>query len=503
MPSIEVIYLSRKDTLDTVRELLHLASPGAQVWLVAPWRLRLALNLLNLKLLRRTADADALDLRLVSRHVQTRALAREAGVAVYRSVPYRLRRYRRRRRRGAAGLLARVVPVRHRLGPRWRDRKRSIGLGTVLLSLLVILGLGAVLLGVALALVPRATVTLEPVARPVSGFLDVTADSSCRAIDYGKAILPGRVVQVIVEGPGDTPTSGRMDVPEDYASGEVVFSNRTSSPVVIPKGTTVRTSSGVNIRFATMDDIELPPVLFGHKWVGVIALDPGPSGNVGPLTISVVEGEVTPLVSVLNPRPTQGGSIKRVPVVAYQDFDRLRADMIERLQQEAYVQLVSELERGEFVPSESLDVQVMSQHFGQVVDERTDFLSMNMKVVARGVAVSEQDLEALATRFLESQAEEGSALIESSLVVRRSEETHIEGIALRMRINAYGVLAPVVDVERAKRAIRGKEVTRAVEWFGERVELRHQPQITMFPEWWQYLPWLPGRIEIILSAGEG
>jgi len=502
LPSIEVVHLSRKDTIDAVREMLLLASPGTQIWLVAPWRLRLMRNLVYLKLLKRTAEAAGLDLRLVSRHIQTRTLAREAGVPIYRSVPLRLRKYRRRRREGAVGLAARVVPVSQPLGRRWPRRRPGIGLGTVLLTLTVILGLLAVLAGVALALVPRATVTLEPVARPVSGTIEVVADPSYRAIDYGRAILPGRVVQVIVEGRGETPASGRTDVPEDHASGQVVFSNRTSSPVLVPKGTILRTSSGVNVRFATLADIELPAALFGHQWVGVIALEPGPSGNVGALTINVVEGEVAHMVSALNPRPTEGGSIKRMPVVAYQDFDRLRADLIERLQEEAYIQLVSELESDEFVPPESLDVQVMSQSFDQVVDQRSDFLSMNMKVVARGVAVHSGDLESLAARFLESQAEEGLGLIENSLVLRRSEDTQVEGISLRMKVAAQGVVAPVVDVDQAKRAIRGKEIAEAMGWLSQRAELRHQPQITIFPAWWQYLPWLPGQIEIVLSAGE-
>jgi len=502
LTSIKVIYLSRKDTIESACELLHLAAPGAQVWLVAPWRLRLTRNLVNLKLLRRTADIAALDLRLVSSHLETRALAREAGILVYASVPYKLRKYRSTRRESAVGLAARVVPVRDHLGRRWRRRRRSIGLGTVMLSLLVIASLIGVLLGVAVALVPHATVTLELAARPVSGSIDVSTDPSYRAIDYGKAIIPGRVVQVIVQGRGETPASGRIDVPEEYASGLVVFSNRTSNPVTVPKGTIVRTSSGVNVRFATVSDIELPATLFGHARAAVIALEPGPGGNVKALTINVVESQVAHQVSVLNPSGTQGGSIKRMPVVAYQDFDRLRADLIQRLQKEAYAQLVSELEAEEFVPPESLDVQVMSQHFDQVVDQRTDFLSMDMKVVARGVAVSEEDLRSLATQFLEGQAEEGLGLIENSLVLERSQETRVEGITLRMKVSTQGMVAPLVDIDQAKSALRGKEIGQAIDWLSEHIELRREPQITLFPVWWQYLPWLPGRIEIILSAGE-
>jgi len=502
LPSTEVIYLSRKDTTDTVRELLQLATPGAQVWLVAPWRLRLARELLSLKLLRRTADAAALELRLVSRHSHTRALAREAGVPAYGAVPFRLRKYRRSRRRGDVGLAARVVPVRGRLGRRWQRRRRTISLGTVLLSLLVIVGLVGVVAGAALAFVPRATVTLEPVAKPVSGTFDVTADLTYRGIDYGRAIIPARRVQVIVQGRNEIPASKSRSVPDAHASGQVVFSNRTSNPVTVPKGTIVRTSSGVNVRFATMAGIELPPVLFGHSWVGVIALEPGPSGNVGALTISIVEGEVASLVSVLNPKPTQGGSDKYEHIVSEEDQDRLEAESKELLKEQAFAEIVSELEGEEFMPPGSVDADIMSRHYDQVLDQRSDYVSMEMKIVAWGDAIDGQDLKLLATRFLESQAGEGMGLIEDSLVLERSEEVHVEGLALRMSVAAHGMVAPVVDVDQIKRAVRGKELAEAMKWLRSHLELRQEPEITMFPEWWQYLPWLPGQTEIVISVGE-
>ena len=41
------------------------------------------------------------------------------------------------------------------------------------------------------------------------------------------------------------------------------------------------------------------------------------------------------------------------------------------------------LEEGEFVPPDSLDVQIMSQKYDQVLDQRSDVLSGEMQVVAR------------------------------------------------------------------------------------------------------------------------
>ena len=68
------------------------------------------------------------------------------------------------------------------------------------------------------------------------------------------------------------------------------------------------------------------------------ALEPGPVGNVAAATISVVE--TAPLrgkIRVINENPTQGGGVRQVGVVTRADMDRLKAQLLQQLQQRAYV----------------------------------------------------------------------------------------------------------------------------------------------------------------------
>ena len=508
MPSIEVIYLLKNDTLDTVRELLQSASPAAQVWLVAPWRWSLARDLVSLKRLQRSAQAAALDLRLVIPGFTSRVLAREAGLAVHATIPFRLRRYKRARRPDAKGLPARVLRVDGRLGRYWRHRPRYVGFGAALVSLLVIVALVAIMAGVAVALVPTATITLKPTSRSVSATLEVSADPTYRDVEVSKSIIPARVVQVIVEGRGDTPTTGRTEQPDAHATGEVVFSNKTTNPVKVPKGTIVRTGSGLTARFRTVGEIELPATLFGSARVGITAADPGPIGNVQALTISIVEGEVARSVDVLNDKPTQGGLTKAVATVHADDINRLREDLKKRLLTETYAQVIADLREGEFIPQESLAVQVMSEKFDQVENQQTPLLSMSMKVVVKGVAVDGSSLETLARRSLEAGAGQGMSLIGDSLVVERSEQMRVEkNNVVRFSAAMRGEVAPLVDVNRVKEAVRGRKVADATRWLSQHLQLTVPPEVVVQPEWWDYvpwlrgsLPWLPGRIEVAISV---
>lgn len=509
MRPIEVVHLHRRDTIDVVREALATATVGAQLWLVLPWRWRLTNSLVNLKLIARAGDDNALDLRLVSSHIGTRALAREAGIPAYAFLPLGLGRFRRPALvtdgvggSSAVGAGRRLRRASSPTGWLYRRRPRHLSVGVFLLSLVTVAAVLAGTAVVAAAILPSATVNLEPASKPISGSLTVTANPKYRAIDYAEAIIPARVVQVIVEDHGETPASGGAYVPDGQAGGQVVFANRTAAQVRVPKGTVVRTGSGTAQRYYTVADANLPAALNGTARVGIVAVDAGPDGNVRELTINVVEGDVARLVEVLNDAPTRGGSSRNVPAVAYKDFDRLRADMIKQLQQQALNKIVAELRAGEFVPPSTLETQIMSEHFDQVVDQRSDVLSMQMKVVVRGVAGDGHALNDLMARFLETRADKGLEIVPDSLSVKRSEQVQVENNVLRFETSASGALAPVVDVEWVKVALRGKEVPQAKEWLGGHLPLRGEPKVEITPPWWERLPLLPGRMTVTVSVGK-
>ncbi len=507
MHAVRVVRLSSQDTIDTIRELLGKMPPATQVWLIVPRRLKCVRKLLNLKRLQYTAEKSALDLRLVSRHFYTRALAREAGIPSYFFLPPRLHG----RAQSSSDILQITAKgkkgsnsgasVEKTLPARLRRRPGNIGISTALLALVVTIAFAAVILGTAAAMIPQAEIVLIPTSEAVSTQFPVTASTTHKQIDYEELIIPARVVQVIIEGQGETPSSGYEDISDEHASGEVVFANLTGESVTVPKGTMVRTSSGVNVRFYTVAEIELSPTLYAHQRVGIIALEPGPAGNVKPLTINAVEGEIAQSVSVVNDKATEGGTLKRVPIVSSQDFDRLRNDLLARLQREAYDKLVTELDEDEFIPPDSVEVQVMEQRYDQEVNQRSNVLSMRMKIVARGIAVDTASLDELAIRLLETKTGDEVRAIEDSLVVKQDEQLQVEKDKVRLNVSAHCEVAPRVNLESTKKALRGKEIPEAETWLQENLSLQEAPQIDVLPEWWNRIPLLPLRTEITLSAG--
>lgn len=502
MSPIQVISLTRRDSIHSAREALRLAEPGGQVWMVLPFRAGWARSLVNLKLLKRTAEGSDIELHLVTLHAETRLLARDAGLVAHMVLPPGLSRYRVSR--PTEGHLAeRVVGTGIALGPGWRRRPPTLGVGTVLVSLGLIAGLIAGLLGTAATFAPTATIIVEPLSQEVEGTLDVTADPRYVAVQYDTAIVPARSVQAIVSGRGQVAATGRVDVADAHASGQVVFANRTDEPVVVPKGTVVRTSAGVPVRFLSVGDVEVPARLYGHARVGVVAEEPGPIGNVRALTINVVEGAVASMVDVLNDTATTGGTVGAVAVVSAADLDTVRAETLQRLGEQAYREIIPQLEGREFVPADSLEVLVMSQHYDQVIDQRSEVVSMEMKVVARGLALDSAALEDLAARHLVRLAggSDDLAVIPDSLEVSRSPGRRTEENTYLLTISARGKVAPTVDTEAVERAVSGKTVGEARRWLREELPLEGEPIIQVWPSWWPFVPWLRGRLSVQVTTG--
>lgn len=105
------------------------------------------------------------------------------------------------------------------------------------------------------------------------------------------------------------PSSGR-------ATGTVIFINLTNKPVVIPQGTIVSTSAGSIVKFVTIEEAILPKIEGGTAEAGIVAVDSGPSGNVDPWEINVIEGPLALYARVINYNRTWGGTVRRVSEVS-------------------------------------------------------------------------------------------------------------------------------------------------------------------------------------------
>ncbi|MHB9033513.1 MAG: baseplate J/gp47 family protein [Anaerolineae bacterium] len=498
MSATEVIYLHHLDTLDSLRSLLSAYPPKSQVWLVAPFEMPVLNSLVNLKLLKRAADSAAIDMRLVSLRSQVRILAREAGIIAYWSLPLAMASAHRTSSSGPYE--ARRRPISLRAARHYQDKPRLRGLSAAFLTLVaVVVSLALVVASIGLFM-PSADVTLRPVTTLVEARFQVSADIRYHSADFESMTIPARTIEIDIDGRGDTPATGRLDVNDAKAEGEVVFSNKTSEEVIIPAGTVVRSGVGIPVRFATLDEITLAAQQYSTYRVRVLAIDAGPIGNVGALTINQVEGSLASKVDVLNDAPTGGGTVKRVATIAYGDFDRLRQDLNAKLQQEAFDQMVASLAEGEFIPPSTVETVVVSQSSDQIVDQQAEMLAMTMKLQVHALVVDGAALQQVAAKYLEKQAVDDSAIIASSLTAAPSGEMRYENNILTFGVLATGQLGPRIDYKQVKDMIKGMSPEQAIEVLNKQLALVRPAEVYISPDWWPYLPAMAQRIKVNILA---
>jgi hypothetical protein len=504
LPPVAVIHLGRGDDMAAVLAKLR-AVPQGRAVLVVPGGSRLLRREIDVARLRRWAATHGFGVALVSGDPQVRSVARRYGLPASGSIGAARGKARplqpeRARRAPSAGRQA----VRTLYGARrsWED-----GL------LLLILVVGAGLIGVigAFFLMPEATVTVMPAGMALERQVHLIANPAVELVDEEAAEIPAHVVETELKGQAQVSTLARSDAPDAKATGEVVFINRTNESVEIPAGTVVATSAGTTIKFVTTETTSLAAGMTSTARARIEALDPGPSGNVGPFLINrVADPALTAKVRVANEQPTEGGSVKQVGVVTAAERERLRGMLLQQLHQEALARLGSALGPEEFMPVESISVVALDETYDHLLGEATDFLGMTMRVHAEGIAFDLSQAQRIARAALEDEVPGGHTLQPESFHAEVVEATVIapnpdEGqytVRAELVMKVRGRTEATITPGRVISLIQGRPLSEARMRLLSSLPLKEAPQLSMEPDWWGRVPWLPFRIQVIIISGE-
>ena len=503
----QLIYLEVGDDLPAIRDLLE-GAQAKRVLLVIPRGCRTLHSPINLRVLQRYAANLALDVALITRDSRTRQLAKEEGVAVLSSIRRGQRgRWRSgvpRRSSAQRAAAARVAGL--------RDGRGDIGYGDIaivwagrVLGILLFAVLLFLVVALAALVVPEAQVTLVPYRQLVEVTLELSADPQAEKSSLSDLIIPARMVEAQVEDTGEIATVNRKDAPDAPSIGVVTFINQSATPLEILPGALVRTSTGTTVRFKTVTTATLPAAIGARAEAEIEALEPGPVGNVSALTINVVEtAALRGKVRVTNENPTQGGGVKQVGVVTRADMDRLKAQMLQQLQQQAYLELQSQLGEQEFLPDESMTTEILSEVYDQFLEAEADVLHLQMRILASGTAVDRANANLLAYEALKDKIPVAYALESEEISFSLSEQVRMDGRSALVEVTASAPL--VVEVERgaARSAIAGLTVDEAVQVLEDSFALDAPPVVEVQPNWikrWEWLdrvPFLPFRIHVVV-----
>jgi hypothetical protein len=499
------------------------ASKRARLLLIVPRKNQALHSLVNMKLLGRLAKSRAVELGIVSTHPLVRDYARESGLKVFHnqysarwagwttsqppSAPSfgglppavqagtsakRTRRVKKKKYvvvqgSGSGNIFMRIV------------RQLGVLMLTLLLALILVLSI--------FALLPQATVTLTPVARPVEANLVVKADPNLDAVNFQELSFPARVAQVELALSGEIETVETELAPVGQASGRVIFINRTEAEQFVPISTTLAASAGGLVEFQTVQSATIPAGIGSTSVpVPVIASQPGPDGNVSVGQVTrVVDPSISIVARVINEEPIGGGRFEPAKIVVQGDKERLDAYLRQLIQQEGLKQLQAiSVGEQEFIPPESVEVIVLDIDYREFSGDFSDTFGGEMQAVVRATVVGGYNANRLALAALEAQVPPGYELDLEGLSFGAGEVLDInQDKVVTFKIFSKGQAVPVIDNHEVAQNITWLSVGEAQDLLSQQYQLATVPGIDLKPDWqaeWiGRLPFSSFRINVVVN----
>jgi len=356
---------------------------------------------------------------------------------------------------------------------------------------ILIIALFLVLCGSAFAaywFLPRAEVTLFLEPEILEKDFTVTLDPTTGTPDKEKFILPAEQIGVEIEGSKSKTTTGTKDI-GDPAKGEVTVYNGTSNEKTFDSGTVISSTAG--LEFTLDDDVTVasqssaadPP---GKATVNVTAKEIGTEGNLAAGTEFAVANYAKSDYVAKNDSAFSGGISRQIQAVSEDDQEVLLADLKASLETDAKEKLLTQLSPEVKLVEESITSKVSSSNYSHEVEEETDNLELSLKLQAKALVYTEQELQELVEdSVLESVAEGFEYLPEETEFSFEVGEVDEKGRAT-VKAHLKAKLIPEQDLEQIKKNLAGKYFVIGQTY------LNNLPRVAGFEA--QISPKLPGRL---------
>ncbi len=515
-----VIYLDNDDDIISICDRLNWEQ-SQRALLVLPAEGKVLRAGLDLARLRRHADRMRLEIGLISPDAAIRQQATALGIPAFLTVEAASQsrrgwwRGRRRRERiglptvgeaGVAQLRPQPLDPHVRRGVQQR-LTRSVSWQRWLLRYVAVVLFFLILGGLVVAFlvtVPTATLTLRPAVQTVEATRIVLADPELAEVDYGRGAVPGRLLTVENVWQATAPATGVTAVPNAAARGKVLFVNLGDNEVRIPAGTRVSTTAENSVAFQTIQEVVVAGVEGSTAEVDVIAIEPGPQGNVAANLVNRIEGALATQLEVRNLEPLDGGAVRQATAVSEADQTRLRAQVLQFLQALAISEMEAQVSAQEFLARPSLRVvSIVNETYSHFPGEQTNELTLEMRAVLQGTAVNTGDAVGLLYETLATDLPEGNILVAESISLTVGDVVGVdEAGRVTFEMVATGVVAADLQLDGPLTAVAGQAPEAALAYLYEQLPLRDVPTIDIWPTWFQRMPYLPTRIHVDIRRAD-
>ena len=492
---IQIIQLERFDDVISTRDKLTWTKT-AKVLLVWPRRGRILTRRLDLVILLRTCTNLGTQLGLVTKDRGVRENAGLVGIPFFSSVAQAQRDTWHRRgpvhleQEGKPRPDLRTLRSQVHIGwPRWLQNP-WVRLGVFAA------GMASVLILI-LSFIPSAGVIVVPRTQLQQMTLPVLVSSQIKTLNIS-GNLPARPISAVVEGQESIPTTGVVEIPDQYAVGVVSFTNLTDQRMIIPAGTVVQGTEGSHPRFVTTQDGQINGGSGKSIDIPIRAVLPGESGNVGAGVIQAIEGSLGLSLKVINVSPSIGGLNLRSAGASAADLNLLREKLQDDLRLSAQKEMESRLLEGDQLIPATLEVKnILDERSEPEINQPADELTLSLRLEFTAVYIAGSDMLALGLASLDLALPEGYQPMAGTLQVEGAGKPVIdhEGV-ISWHVSAHRMIRRSLSEDQVASLALGLPPQQAIQRLSKELPLDSTPRIVLNPAWWPRLPILPFRITV-------
>lgn len=540
-PSKDIIYIDIDDEITAIIDKLK-SSDKKIVALVLPKRATVLQSIVNMKLLKRTADDSKKNLVLITSEAGVLPLAGAVGVHVAKTlqskpaipVTAQLNNSpvdvdgddiadvevdpqksigelaeeeaievdnddKPEAALAAAGAAAKSGKKKIKI-PNFDKFRLKVVLG-VLALILIIVGLFF-----ATQVMPKARVVVKTDSNSLDSELKLTVNPKATTVNEEGTVVPGIPKDVKKTDTESIPTTGQVDKGEK-ASGSVTLTNcsKSDETLIVPSGTAVTNS---NLSFITQAEVSIPPSNFtgggvckndSSKQVNVVAQAGGDKYNISGGRAFIVAGFSS--VTGTDSSAMAGGTSNITKVVAQKDIDDARQKIQDR----------SDAARDELLEEmESLGIIGIRETFATKaepvvtttpkVNEEGANVTVSVVTTYTLLGVKKDDLKPLVEKSVDGKYDKTKQVIldngldEARVIVDEKKPNGEALITLRLQVLA----GPQLDENAIKNEIAGKKKSQSLTAIQSRPGIK-EAQITYSPFWVSSTPKKTSKITVVFE----
>ena len=339
---------------------------------------------------------------------------------------------------------------------------------------------------------PKATITLQTEATPVSAVLELTTSDKATTLDEAKGIIPSVLKTSDLKSNQKAQATGQQNNGQK-ATGDVVIRNCTDNPVTVPAGTGVSTAG---LSYITQQSASLDSGNFdgsgnckttgSHtKSVNVTAQQPGAKYNIGSGQTFSVIGKPSG-VTASNSSAFSGGTDDIQTVLSQADVDAATNKLTDEDRNKFVDNFKKSLdEEGFYLVEATLKAKDPAITTTPAVGQPASEANVSITISYSVLVIPKEEMKKAVTNELNEQIDKNKQKIGTDDVLEAitvSVQSQKSPTVATLSINADTTAVPIIDIDAIKKQVGGKKESEIKSLLGDLPGVKNV-EVKMSPFW--------------------